>query len=176
MTISIQTKRLHLRNIQPSDVPSLIELWQNPDVTRYMGGPREHDMLVKAFQDELSAEQFEPFDLWPVVERETGRVVGHCGLLEKTVDGQADIELTYLFHQTAWGKGYATEIGRALCSYAVEQHGLSRLIALIKPNNHASARVAEKIGFTLAQETMRDDGSVRLVYAIRPVLLPDKVI
>jgi RimJ/RimL family protein N-acetyltransferase len=45
--------------------------------------------------------------------------------------------------------------------------GVARLIALIDPENAASARVAEKIGMQLEKETLRPSGAVRRVYAMQ---------
>jgi RimJ/RimL family protein N-acetyltransferase len=108
----------------------------------------------------------ERYDLWPVVEKETGEVVGHCGLLEKEVEGRREIELIYVFARSAWGKGYATEMGRALKDYAFEELGLERLIALIEPENVASERVARKVGMRFDREVLRPGGALRRVYVI----------
>ena len=55
---------------------------------------------------------------------------------------------------SAWGQGYATEIGRALKRYAFEERGLGRIVALIEPENANSERVALKMGMTLEREEL----------------------
>jgi [ribosomal protein S5]-alanine N-acetyltransferase len=164
--IIVETERLLLRYQQAADIAPLVDLWADPAVTRYMGGPRERAWLRSEFKKVAHDPHAEAYDLWPVVEKATGQVVGHCGLLEKEVAGKAEIELTYVLAASAWGKGYATEVGRALVSYAFEVRGLSRLIALIEPENVASARVAEKIGLRWVQDIIRPGGEMRQVYAI----------
>jgi RimJ/RimL family protein N-acetyltransferase len=57
-------------------------------------------------------------------------------------------------------------VGRALARHAREELGLRRLIALIDPENAASARVATKIGMSFEKNSQRPDGKVRQVYAL----------
>jgi len=100
-----------------------------------------------------------------VVERASGRVVGECGVIEKDVDGRAELELVYVLARDAWGLGYATEAAAAMRD-AAEREGITRLIALIDPDNAASARVARKIGMRPEREVIRPGGAIRQVYAI----------
>ncbi len=165
----LKTGRLQLRLLTPTDIPSLIELWTNPEVTRYMGGPRDAAKLQQGFTEDLNNPIPETYDLWPVIETSTGQVVGHCGLLAKEIDHQPELELIYLIVQSAWGQGYATEITLALKQYAVEQLKLSRLVALIDPHNTASERVALKVGLQFEKMVTRPGGKVMKLYAVNTI-------
>lgn len=162
----LETERLRLRAMRASDVAGLVRLWTDPEVTRYMGGPRDEAALREIFSEDLSKPPPEANDLWPVEEKSTSRVVGHCGLLEKEVDGTAEVELVYVFSRPTWGRGYATEMAGALRIHALEVMGLERVIALIDPGNGASERVAIKVGMVLEKETVRPGGKVMRVYAM----------
>ncbi len=153
----LETERLMLRPQQAEYAAPLIELWLDPEVTHYMSGPRDRDRLESAFAENRA----EQYDLWPVLEKESEKVVGHCGLLEK------EIELIYIFSPEVWGRGYGVEIGSALVQFADEELGQQRLIALIEPENLASARVAEKLGFRLEKEVIRPGGHVRQLYILK---------
>ena len=165
--MKLETDHLLLRPIEPGDIPGLVGLWTDPEVTRHLGGPRERDKLWVGFTEDLANPPSGDFDLWPVVEKASGRTIGHCGLLEKTVDGSPRIELIYVIAREFWGRGYAGEIGRALTDYAFKVLGVSELIALIEPDNEISVRVAGKIGMVFEKETIRPDGSRRLVYLLQ---------
>jgi len=165
-SIILETQRLVLRYQSASDVPLLTDLWADPVVTRFIGGPRDRDWLRSVFEETAKNPQAERYDLWPVVEKDTGLVVGHCGLLDKDVEGRTEIELNYIFSPAVWGKGYATEIAAAIKQMAIEKMGLKRLIALIEPENLASERVALKIGMHLEKETLRPGGGRRIVYVV----------
>lgn len=162
----LETDRLILRRQQAADVAFLTDLWSDPEVTRYLGGPREKDWLRSEFEKTAANPFAERYDLWPVIEKETGQPVGHCGLLEKEVDGKTEIELTYIFSPPATGKGYATEIGNAIKKMAFEQMGVRRLIALIDPGNGPSERVAIRLGMRLEKEMIRPGGARRKIYAV----------
>lgn len=164
----LETERLILRRQQAADVTFLTNLWADPEVTRYMGGPRERRWLQSVFEGTAANPFAERYDLWPVVEKETGQVVGHCGLVDKDVDGTTEIELTYILSPSVWGKGYATEIGQAIMQLAFEKMGVERLIALIEPGNQASERVAVKVGMHLEKEIVRPGGGLRRVYVVEP--------
>ena len=162
----LHTPRLLLRFQTPADIPPLIALWRDPAVMRFMGGPRDLQRLQIAFDETQANPTAETYDLWPLVELSSGQTIGHCGLLDKEVDGQAEIELVYVLAKSAWGKGYATEIGAALIAHAFEQMGLRRLVALIEPENEPSERVVLRLGMRLEKEVIRPNGEPRRVYAI----------
>ena len=63
-------------------------------------------------------------------------------------EGWPDFELVWTLARRWWGHGYATEGARAALAYAFEVLKKDRVISLIHPNNHASIRVAERLGET----------------------------
>jgi RimJ/RimL family protein N-acetyltransferase/precorrin-6B methylase 2 len=163
--MKIETRRLVIRDLEQSDLPALAALWSDPEVTRHMGGPRDYAVVVSSLAEDLQIVQ-EVYDLRPVIDKASDQVIGHCGYLEKEVDGRSEIELTYVLARAAWGKGLATEAAKALRDYAFQSLQCSRLIALIEPGNQASERVAQKIGMRFERETFRPGGAIRLIYAI----------
>jgi ribosomal-protein-alanine N-acetyltransferase len=165
MTI-LETERLVLRRLLSDDIPSLINLWTDPEVTLHMGGPRQRQQLESGFAKEAAEPFAEQYDLWPLVEKRTGRVVGHCGLLEKEVDGNAEIELVYVIARASWGNDCASEVARGLISYAFGELKLPRLLALIEPENAVSEAVAKKVGMHVEKETVRPGGGIRKVYCV----------
>lgn len=162
----LETPRLRLRRTQEADLPALIALWTDPEVTRHMGGPRDEAKLRDGFRESAEHPFAEVYDLWPLVEKSTGQVVGNCGLLPKRIDERDEIELVYVISRDRWGLGYATEIARGLEEYAFETLDLKRIVSLIDPDNGASQRVAEKVGMKLEKEVIRPGGNLRHVFAL----------
>lgn len=160
------TERLILRRQVQEDAPALVALWTDDEVTRYMGGPRDAEKLQVVFQATAADPFADVYDLWPVLEKDSGRVVGHCGVLDKDVEGRQAFELVYVFARDVWGRGYATEMASSLRDFAFEDFSLSKLIALIEPDNKASARVAEKVGMRFLREVVRPGGELRHLYAV----------
>jgi [ribosomal protein S5]-alanine N-acetyltransferase len=104
------------------------------------------------------------YGLCAVAERESGRVVGVCGLFPVEWTGP-DVEVAYHFAREVWNRGYASEAAGAWVTTAFMSHGLDRVVALAFPANRASTRVMEKIGMHLEDEV--DKYGVTLVqYAI----------
>lgn len=163
--VHLETQRLLIRDLKGQDIPALVRLWIDPDVTRYMGGPRDETGLRASLEEDAAAVPH-AFDLRPVVDKASGEVVGHCGLLEKLVDGAPEIELVYVFAKAAWGRGLATEAANRLRDHVFADNGVRRLIALIDPANVASARVAAKTGFAFEKTTVRPEGKEMQVYAL----------
>jgi ribosomal-protein-alanine N-acetyltransferase len=167
--VNLTTDRLLIRSLAPGDAAALAAIWSDPDVTRYMGGPRDREETYRDLLAEAEEAEANPLDaLYTVVERSSSGVIGHCGFLAKEVEGEAETELIYVLARSAWGKGYATEAARTLCTKAFEKPGTARLIALIDPENRASARVAEKAGMGFWKETVRPTGKRMHVYSREP--------
>lgn len=160
----LETPRLLIRRLQAEDAASLAAIWADPTVTRHMGGPRDEARVRMSLAEDAAAPGQPDYDLHPVVEKATWRIIGHCGLLEKTVDGVGEIELVYVFASSAWGKGYATEAGHAIMGHAFTRWGVRRLIALIDPENAGSERVAVKLGMRHEKDTLRPGGKRMKVF------------
>jgi len=163
--IITETERLTIRLLGELDIPAIASIWTDERVTRFMGGPRDFAHLCASFKQDLSNPPSQ-FDLWPVTEKNSGIIVGHCGLLQKAVDGRDEIELTYVIASAFWGRGYATEAAAAIRDYAFRRLSVPRLVSLIDPANTASERVALKLGMKLEADTVRPSGKTMRVYAI----------
>ena len=76
-----------------------------------------------------------------------------------------DVELGYTLARAAWGKGYATELGRALVDYAFGVLRVPRVVAQVEPGNAASRHVLTKLGMT-EREVRTAYGRPHLLYAV----------
>jgi ribosomal-protein-alanine N-acetyltransferase len=84
--------------------------------------------------------------MWAVHTKDDGRFVGRCGL--QPMFDSREVELGYTFHREFWGQGLATEGSLAAIQHGFDNAGLSRIVAIARPENRASWRVMEKIGMT----------------------------
>lgn len=162
----LETDRLLLRALLPEDIEPEVALWADPEVMRYMGGPRNAERVRAILEGELAEPPAGPLGQWPVVDRSTGEFVGDCGLIAKEIEGRDEVELVYVLASSAWGKGYATEIGAALLRFAFDELRLVRVVSLIDPDNIASKRVASKLGMQREAIVMRPDGTERALWTI----------
>ena len=163
--MKLETERLILRPLQAEDVAELTTLWADPEITRFMGGPRNYEEVYESLTEDARLKPPPTFDLWPVIEKTSDQIVGHCGLIDKEVDGSIEFELVYVLVGSARGKGYATEIASAIKDNAFKHHGLKRIISLIDPMNPASACVATKVGMQYEKDTIRPNKKVMQIFA-----------
>jgi ribosomal-protein-alanine N-acetyltransferase len=147
MTI-LQTPRLLLRELTDADHEALFQMYQNPRMNRFIGGPpppfEEYRAKVRETWPAYYARH--GFGLWATVRREDGRLMGRCGLLSQEVDGERHVEVAYALAPEFWGQGYATEAARASRDHAFRTLDAPHVISLILPENVGCIRVAERNG------------------------------
>lgn len=161
----LSTDRLILRYPVESDKEFMIALWTDAEMTRYTGGPRERQFLEKEFDNAVSPDKREEYDLWMIEGKNEGTLVGSAGFIPKEVDGEALIELNYYIDRRFWGRGYAKEIAAGLIEHGFEIKKLAEIIAIIDTDNLASIKVAESVGMGRWKESRRGD-SIKLIYRI----------
>ena len=106
------------------------------------------------------------FGVFAVEERETGRFLGQCGL--NTIDELGEVEVLYALERAAWGRGLATEAARAALAYGFGEAGLSRIVAVTRPDHVRSRRVLEKLGLHYERDVHIFGLAAVLYSAVRP--------
>lgn len=149
--IELTTERLWCRQIQSTDWPFFLTLYENDDILRFVSDPRPQEEIHDAFDSRLPP--WTPGSAhWlclMVFERATGQPLGVTGYVHREADCA---EVGFLFVPQAQGKGFAGESLRAVCDYAFQQGGIRRLIATVTAGNRPSKRLLEKTGFVLEGE------------------------
>lgn len=143
----LSTERLVLRPHGLSDVPFMMQLNSDPDVVRYTGDAAFASEAEARAVVERLIHQFEAWRMGRLVvlHRRTGEELGWCGL--RWHEDLEVADLGYRFFRRHWGEGYATESAGACVRHAFEELGLPRLVAHAMPENVASIKVLEKLGF-----------------------------
>ena len=140
----IETARLRLRMFRPEDLDDLAALFADPEVMKYVadGKPAGREEARKALESMIRHWRRHGFGRWAVEDKATREFVGFGGL--RSLFGMP--EVVYHFATRHWGKGLATELGRASLRYGFETHRFARIVAIAKPENAASIHVMEKLG------------------------------
>ena len=152
--IILETPRLLLRKKVVEDAPFFFELNSNILVTQYTGdGPFEN---LKAAEDIVKyvIGQYEQngYGRWMVIEKETNKPIGWCGLKYHSDTKETDIG--YRFLQSAWGKGFATESAKACLDYGFKHFNLNQIIGNAMKANSASINVFKKLAMTYLNDTL----------------------
>ena len=145
---SLTTTRLCLEPVTTADYSAIASLNSDPAVQRFLclsEGPPTYKQALADLPRLLSAPAPTGGGLWCISNKSTGDFLGLTLLLY--TDDRTEVEFGYRLLPKFWGRGYATEAGRAVVNHAFGDLGLTALCAIIHPNNTASGAVAEKLGF-----------------------------
>jgi len=142
----LNTSRLGFRVWTHLDLPLALALWTNPQVTRFLGGPFSPRQVEERLRREIALQETAGVQYWPIFQRSTGAHVG-CAGLRPYNPASAIYELGFHLLPASWGKGLATEAARAVIDHAFNTVAARGLFAGHHPDNAASRRVLEKLGF-----------------------------
>jgi RimJ/RimL family protein N-acetyltransferase len=162
----ITTDRLVLRSACELDLGPLHDIvFSAPDVMSqaFAGKPltksKSADFFATSFDHDGNGKQLGVLTL-----KNTDTIIGFSGLLECSIFGQKDFEIGFMLGRDYWGKGYASEIGRAQIEYGLEHLGCRRLLALVAPNNRPSISVLRKIGMVHHSTAETRDRGTKEIY------------
>lgn len=149
---TLETERLRLRSFRKTDLDDYAALKAGPEVARYLGsGTWDRFRTWRHLAFLLGHWQLGDCGMWAVEQRETGTFVGLIGFAEP--EGWPGFELAWTLARRFWGQGFATEGARAALEHAFTVWRKDRVISLIQADNHASIRVAERLGESLQGHT-----------------------
>lgn len=150
----LRTERLLIRTVERADVDALVDRRNDPEVARLQSWalpyPREAGERLVA---EVAAAGGLRDDTWwqgTLVELATDEIVGDVAL-RPSFAGRS-MEVGYTLARAAWGRGLATEAVSAVVDHLLER-GVRRLSAQLHPDNLASARLLERLGFRFEGHT-----------------------
>lgn len=159
----IRTERLVLRWLCTRDAEFICELVNDSDWLRYIG-----DRGIRTIEDARDYLLRGPiamysqfgFGLYRVELRESGVPVGICGLIQR--DGLEDVDVGFAVLPQFRSRGYAYEAAAAALAYGHRDLGLSRIVAVVSPDNAGSIRILRKLGMDLEQAVQLTPGAAEL--------------
>ena len=143
----LRTERLALRPLTRADVPQLHAVFSDAEVMRYWSNsPHPDQARTEAMVDSIN-DGFERREIlqWGIEREADGRLLGTVTLIAGGEQPRA--ELGYVLGREHWGQGFAGEAQRRVIEFAFEELGLHRLEADTHPENAASLRSLERLGF-----------------------------
>jgi len=145
----IETERLTIRLVLDSDLPALMEVNSNEEVTALLPYPTWRSAQdAEAWLHRMRGIEATGLALqFVVVLRSAETAIGTC-LLFRFDEGSARAELGYALGRAHWGQGFMQEALNALLGSAFATMGLRRLEAEVDTANVSSARLLQRLGFT----------------------------
>ena len=161
----VKTKHLILRGFCEADLDTYAEMCADAEVMRYIGTGK---VLSRAESWRSMAAiighwYLRGYGLWAVEEQQSGEMIGRIGCWQP--EGWIGFEIGWTLRRTFWKCGFATEAAKAAMDFAFNQLQQSHVISLIRSDNIASRRLAEKLGEKLQGE-IEISGSKAMVYGI----------
>ena len=156
----LETERVALRALGPDDAAFVLELLNEPSFLQHIG-----DKGVRTVEDAreyirtgpmASYERF-GFGLYLVVAKEGREPMGICGLVKRKA--LKDVDVGFAFLPRFWSRGYAFESAGAVLAHARTALGLTRIVAIVSPDNAASIALLEKLGFRREGLTRLSEGA-----------------
>jgi len=148
-----ETDRLIFRKHVMADIEGYCAMEMDAGVRRYVGGqPRTREAAEERFMLTLTPSTGS-LGMWATILKSENKYIGRCGIYQhmdseaKPVYGEAAMGL--YIAQDYWGKGYATEAGKAFIQLGFDELKLNRIVTVVEAGNDASVRVMDKLGFKL---------------------------
>jgi len=163
--LHLETERLVLRPLRADDLDEIATLLGDEEGLLRWGAPLDRDGAHGWIDRNLARYRDDGFGRCAVISRETGELVGDCGLIRTSVEGSSEVELGWIVRRSLWGQGIATEAATAWRDYAFDVLGLGRIVSMVSEHNPASRRVAEKLGMTVERTAVWENAPM-LMYAL----------
>jgi RimJ/RimL family protein N-acetyltransferase len=162
MKKSIETERLILREFDFSDVDGMFELESNPNVHTYVGNKPVTNIEQASAYIEFVQQQYKDFGTgrWAVILKETNEFIGWSGIkfiTNETNNHKDFYEIGYRFIEKHWGKGYATEAGKAFIDYAFDELKAQTVYAYADPGNENSRKILGKLGLQYVNSFLHEE-------------------
>ena len=145
---NIETERLILRDIRMEDIQEYYErLYGDGDVCRYLLFDPHQDIgeSLQSIEEILQHYEKGNFYRWGITEKGDGSLIGIIGLV-RIDEEKSECSFAYLLGCDYWGKGYGTEVVKAVFRFAFEELEMKRIVADHMAENPASGAVMRKAG------------------------------
>jgi [ribosomal protein S5]-alanine N-acetyltransferase len=142
------SKRIGFRWWTLDDFVIAKELWGDPEVTKLLSKAPLSDIKIRErLSSEIERAKTYGIQYWSMFELTTGQHIG-CSGLRPYSPGESTYELGFHLRPSYWGKGFATEAGKAVLTYGLDLlDECATIFAMHHPDNTSSKNVLLKLGF-----------------------------
>ena len=145
---ALTTRRLNLRRVEARDAPALHACFGDLDAMQFWNFPASRTMgdteKILTWLSKTSS----PYDhlAWAISERSNDQCIGMVNYNRRDARNRR-LEIGYIVARKHQRNGIGSEAVQALLDYCAEKLSVHRLDALIHPDNTASIRLVERLGF-----------------------------
>jgi len=160
-SLQLVSARLFLRPLHETDVDLVLELFTDPEIMEYAGGPVKSERIRTEMAASVRRGADGSIGVWCICRGDTKEPIGTIALLPLPVEAEdtewelvrtgevpeGDIEIGYFLRKSEWGQGYVSEAVKRLLEFAFSVASLDEIVAVIDPRNTASRKVLAHTGF-----------------------------
>ena len=165
-----ETERILFRKIKISDFNNWLEFHKNPITSEHWISKNETPEVEckKWYEKQFFRYENNLGGMNALIEKKTGILIGHCGLLIQEVDKITELEIGYSLLPEFWNKGFATESARKCKDYVFENNLSNSIISIISLTNRLSENVALKNGMKIEKTTRYNGNKVNIFRITKP--------
>ena len=148
MKVILETERLLLREMNDDDFSALKTILSDPENMKYYPKPYDDDGVQRWIDWCKDCYQKYGFGLWAVILKETGEMIGDCGVSMQLINGEEKPEIGYQLRLDYHRKGIGKEMTRAVKDYFFTHFDFDEVYSYMEANNLPSYKTAEANGMT----------------------------
>jgi HAD superfamily hydrolase (TIGR01509 family) len=144
----LSTDRCIIKELSVDDMDDLYQIYKDREVREFLDDMKDNLEVEKCKHQAYikNVYHFYGYGLWGVYLKETGRLIGRCGIEARKLDGEEVYELGYLLDKAYQGQGYAKEFVSEIIQYCFTKLDIRRIVAVIDNRNLRSIRLAIQVG------------------------------
>lgn len=167
MKMILETERLFLREMTMDDFDSMYAVLADPEIMQHYPYSFDEERVRSWIERNMKRYTDDGFGLWAVCLKDTGEMIGDCGLTLQNIEGQMLPEIGYHIRKDQQRKGYAKEAAMALRDWAFGNTEYPALYSYCKYTNVGSFKTAESIGMNFEKEYEDEANKITHVSVIR---------
>lgn len=162
----LETKRLYLRELTEADFDALYRVLADSDIMQHYPYTFDEARVRGWIQKNIERYSIFGFGLWAVCLRETGEMIGDCGLTMQLIDGQIRPEIGYHIRKDRQRQGYAKEAAIAVRDWTFRHMPFRTVYSYMKGTNIPSCKTAASYGCKQVGAFRDAEGEITKVFAV----------
>lgn len=163
-TIVLLTDRLYLREMSIGDFDALWSVFSDSDIMKHYPYTFDENRVKGWIEKSIERYRIFGFGLWAVGLKNTGELIGDCGLTMQNINGTIKPEIGYHICKDMQRKGYAKEAASAVIKWTFDNTPFRQVFSYMKKTNIPSALTAQSIGMSFLGEYTDTEGEISCVY------------
>ena len=165
--VKIETERLFLREMTEEDFEALRRVLGDRDIMRYYPYAFDDERIRSWIARNRERYSIFGFGLWAVCRKDTGEMIGDCGLTMQIIDGQIRPEIGYHIRADQQRQGFAREAACAVRDWTWQNTPFRAIYSYTKAENIPSICTAMAYGCEYAGEFRDEEGNMTKVFVLR---------